>query len=561
MRGRFFLVGFAALWLSVVVLAQQAQELYQRGLSQEHASGRLDEAIVLYRQAAQAAGSDRALAARALMRAAGAYEKLGRQGDAATMYAEVVRMYPEQRVEVGLAQERLTALRRRAPADTANVRGGGLTNVSAVTPFVDRYCSRCHNASNRSGGLDFTSLDQRDVGRNTTQWEQVVRRLVARHDPPPGAPRPDDAAYRAVISRLQQSLDAAYATNHTLSGASRVDDAELAARLAKLVWNAGPDASLLEDARAGRLHEAAVLNRQVARLLRDSKSAALVSGFFTEWLSLDRIRRLQPDVVRFPGVDAELIAAMDSETRLFIEEQLREDHDPLELWTANYTYVNARLARHYGLADISGPDFRRITWPDGRRAGLLGQAGILAVWSMPGRTSPVQRGRFVLSRFLGVEAPSPPANVPAMAERPPSAATMRDRMRIHKINPSCANCHALFDPIGFALENFDAMGEWRTTDGGAPIDASGTFADGARFNGPAELRTRLTVYREAYYLSLTQHLLAYALNRGKAGQVYDYEMPTVRAIVRRAADTGYGWSTIFAGIAASTPFQMKNVVP
>lgn len=560
MRGRFFLVGLAALCLSVAVVAQQAQELYQRGLSQEHATGRLEEAIALYRQAAQAAGTDRALAVHALMRAAGAYEKLGRQADAAAVYAEVVRTYPEQRVDAGLAQERLAVLRRQAPLAVKG-RGGELGAVSAVTPFFDRYCSHCHNAANRSGGLDLASLDQRNVGRNTTEWEQVVRRLLARHDPPPGAPRPDAAMYRDVIARLQQSLDAAYATSHRANGAERIDDAEFAVRLARLMWNAGPDASLLEDARAGRLQEPAVVNAQVVRMLRDSRSAALVDGFFTEWLSLDRVRRIRPDVVRFPGVDAELIAAMDMETRLFIEDQLHEDRDPMELWTANYTYVNARLARHYGLMDVSGQDFRRVNWPDGRRAGLLGQAGVLAVWSMPGRTSPVQRGRFVLSRFLGVEAPSPPANVPALTERPPVAATMRDRMQAHKTNPSCANCHAMFDPIGFALENFDAIGGWRTTDGGVPIDASGTFADGTRFNGPAELRSRLMAYRDAYYMSVTQHLLAYALNRGKSGQVYDYEMPAVRAIARSAAANGYRWSTIFGGIATSTPFQMKNVVP
>ncbi|MEP7309649.1 MAG: DUF1588 domain-containing protein, partial [Acidobacteriota bacterium] len=179
------------------------------------------------------------------------------------------------------------------------------------------------------------------------------------------------------------------------------------------------------------------------------------------------------------------------------------------------------------------------------------------------RTSPTARGVFVLTRFLGMDAPDPPANVPALAEGPASqTGTLRDRMMSHKSNPSCANCHAMFDPLGFALENFDATGRWRTTDGGAPIDASGTFIDGTRFNGPAELRAGLLRYRAAYYTGVTQQLLAYALNRkGKTRRVYDYEMPAVRKILRDASTNGYRWSSILAGIGASAPFQMKNVVP
>ena len=253
---------------------------------------------------------------------------------------------------------------------------------------------------------------------------------------------------------------------------------------------------------------------------------------------------------------------MDTETRLFLESQLREDRDAVDIWTADYTYVNARLARYYGLSGITGLEFQRVRWPDGRRAGILGQAGILMALSTPVRTSPTTRGRFVLSRFLGVDPPNPPANVPALAERPPSPGAMRNRLQVHKINPSCASCHSMFDPLGLALENFDPAGAWRTMDGGAPIDASGTFVDGTRFDGPAGLRAELLKYRDAYYTSVTQQLLAYALHRhGSAGQVYDYEMPAVRRIVREAASTGHRWSSILAGIAASTPFQMKNLVP
>jgi hypothetical protein len=314
-----------------------------------------------------------------------------------------------------------------------------------------------------------------------------------------------------------------------------------------------------------------VLNRQVIRMLRDPKSVSLVDDFFAPWLSLDKLKTAQPDPSQYPRFDGALLQAMDTETRLFLHSQLRDDRDAVELWTANYTYVNERLGRHYGLSDglsdgrsvIRGQEFRRVTWPTTNRAGLLGQAGPLTALSVAARTSPTVRGLFVLTRFLGMDPPSPPANVPALAEPPANqGGTMRDRMMAHKSNPSCANCHAMFDPLGLALENFDATGGWRITDGGLPIDASGTFIDGTRFNGPAELRTGLLKYRDAYYMGVTQRLLAYALNRkGKAGRVYDYEMPAVRKIVREASVNGHRWSSILAGIGASAPFQMKNLVP
>lgn len=561
MRRHVLLVTLLAVFaLSVIVTTQQqARELYQRALSQENVAGNLDEAIALYRQSAQAAGGDRALAARALVRAGGASERLGRFADATQLYADAIRFYPEQRREIAAAQERLTALRRQGRLPTP-VRSGDVSAV--VAPVFDRYCVRCHDAATRAGGLDLATLDPANIARNTATWEHVLRRFVARREPPANAPRPADATYRTVIARLGGELDAVYATNRALTRTDRVDGNELAVRLARFIWNAEPDASLRADAANGRLHERAVLDRQVLRMLRDAKSAGLRDGFLAGWLSLDRIRQVKPDPSRFPGADAELLRSMDTEVRLFLQEQLRDDRDPMELWTANYSYVDPRLARHYGLAGVAGPDFRRITWPDDRRGGLLGQSGILTAWSMSARTSPTQRGRFVLSTFFGLEPPSPPANVPPMVENPPRGATLRDRLRVHKVNPSCASCHSMFDPIGLSLENFDGIGTWRTTDNGSPIDASGTFLDGTRFEGPAGLRAALRANRDAYYTGLTERLLAYALNRqGKARQVYDFEMSTVRAIVRRGEAEGYRWSTLIAGIAASAPFQTKNTVP
>jgi hypothetical protein len=459
-----------ALSASIGLAAQSAQELYQRGLVQEHANGDLQQAIALYADVARTAGRDRALAAKALRRMAGSLEKLGRNAEAADAYAELVRAYPEQRAEVAIAQGRLTVLRRAIRAGSAN---------RALLPV----------------------------------------------EPAPGA--------------------------------------ELAARLATFLWSGVPDASLLEAARRGDLHDPEKLHRQVLRMLRDPKSVALVDDFFAPWLSLDRLETARPDPSLYPHVDAELLQSMDTETRLFLHSQLRDDRDAVELWTADYTYVNERLGRHYGLSGISGKEFRRVAWPNANRAGLLGQAGPLTALSTASRTSPTVRGLYVLTRFLGMEAPSPPANVPPLAERPGNPeGTMRDRTMAHKVNPSCASCHSMFDPLGLALENFDATGAWRITDGGSPIDASGTFIDGTGFNGPAELRAGLMKYRDAYYSGVTQQLLAYALNRqGKAGRVYDYEMPAIRKVVRDASAHGYRWSSILAGLSASAPFQMKNLVP
>jgi hypothetical protein len=434
--------------------------------------------------------------------------------------------------------------------------------MARVASVLDRYCAHCHNASNQAVALDLGSVSARHIASNTAQWENVVRRLLARRDPPVGQPRPDENTYREMIARLQAALDAAYASARTLDREERANGVELATRLASFIWDASPDAPLLDVARQGQLDDPAILRRQVMRMLRDPKSASLVSRFFAGWLAFGKVRTAKVDASVNPQFDAELAQAMETETRLFIESQLRGDRDALELWTANYTYLNERLARHYGLAGITGQEFRRTSWPDTRRAGVLGQASILTGNSFPTRTSPTMRGRYVLVRFLGVDAPSPPANVPPLPEGPASAGTMRQRLSAHKVNPSCASCHAIFDPIGHALENFDAAGAWRTTDGSSAIDPSGTFVDGTRFSGPAGLRSGLLKYRDAYYATVTQQLLAFALNRtGKGGRLYDYEMPAVRTIVREAASSDHRWSAIITGIAASSPFQMKTIVP
>lgn len=552
--------------LSIVLAAQNAQALYQRGLVEEHSNGNLNEAIKLYSQAAKTAGKDRALAAKALVRLAGCEEKLGHQTEAAEAYAEVVRVYPEQRAEAAIGQDRLNQIRRSASPSARSLKDG--PDASVVTgPFFESYCNQCHNSVNKSGGLDLGSLKARSISENTSIWENVLRRLRARRDPPVNLPRPDDKAYRSVISKLEQALDIAYSAgspaNNPMALAERVTDLEWATRIAAFIWGTAPDASLLEDARNGGLRNPAVLNRQVIRMLRDPKSVSLVSSFLGPWLSIDQPNKNLIDPAAVPQADPELLQSMQTEARLFLESQLQEDHPVLELWTANYTYLNDRLARHYGISGVSGKAFQRVEWRDKNRAGLLGMAAPLAARSFASRTSPTMRGIYVMTRFLGIDPPAPPANVPALPGTPAARErSMRDRVIAHKVNASCANCHGGFDPLGLALENFDTLGQWRATDGGVPIDASGTFVDGTRFNGPAELRAGLLQYRDAYYTNVAQQLLAYALNRkGRTGRLYDYEMPSVRAIVRSAAAKDYRWSSIISGVVTSAPFQMKHLVP
>ena len=533
---------------------ETALELYQRALVQEQAAGNLPEAIQLYRQAAREAGSDRGLAARALIRAAGSYEKLG-QPAASELYTEIMRTYPEQREEVALAQSRLAALKRAPPqsARTNSARAGRTDVSAAFDPLFEMYCTACHSQNRRAAGLALDSLNTANVSENTAVWEKVLLRLRARRDPAPGARRPDEGVYQSAIATLELALDQSYPVNTSLNAADRVSDADLASRMAKFICNTTPDAALLDAVQRGTLRNPAVLEQQIRRMLRDAKANALVTGFFERWALWDSLEKAQ-------SVDDSLRRALANETRLFLQSQIREDHNALDLWTANYSFVNEQLARHYGIPGVSGSEFQRITFTDNRRAGILGQGSFLTISSQATRTSPVERGNMILRMFLGVAAPDPPPNVPPVKaddNRP-----MRSRMEEHRTNPACANCHATFEPIGIALENFNFTGQWRSTDGGAPIDSSGAFVDGTTFNGPAELRAGLLKYRDAYYSNIAQKLMGYALERqARTWSVYDYEKPSVRAIVREASANDYRWSSIILGIVKSTPFQMKTRVP
>jgi len=335
----------------------------------------------------------------------------------------------------------------------------------------------------------------------------------------------------------------------------RIGDLQLASRLSFFLWSSIPDEELLNLASQGRLKEPVVLERQVRRMLADPRSKALVDNFAGQWLYLRNLKTINPDFETFPDFDDNLRQAMKRETELFIDSIMREDKSVMDLLNANYTFLNERLARHYGIPGIYGTDFRRVTLKEDARRGLLGQASILTVTSYPTRTSPVQRGKWILTNVLGIPPNPPPPNIPALKERSDTGkpTTLRERMEEHRTNPTCAGCHRMMDPIGFSLENFDALGQWRTTDEGVKIDPSGTLFNGAKVDGPASLRQMLTSRPEVFVGVLIEKMLTYGLGRG----VQYYDMPAVRSVVRDAGHNDFRFSSIVLGIVKSAPFQMK----
>ncbi len=346
----------------------------------------------------------------------------------------------------------------------------------------------------------------------------------------------------------------------------RISDLELASRLSFFLWSSLPDEQLLDLAEQGKLHDREVLKQQVQRMLRDSRSKALVDNFAGQWLSLRSLRSMEPNTDIFPEFDEDLRAAFRGETELFIESVLREDRSVLDLLNADYTFVNERLARHYGIPNIYGSRYRRVKLTDEARMGLLGKGSILLVTSHPNRTSPVLRGKWVLENILGTPPPPPPPNVPDLQEtKDTESLPMRQRLEQHRANPACASCHARMDPLGFALENFDAIGKWRAAEtvlswngydiavNHNPIDTSGLLPDGTKFQGPVELREILLRHPEQFVTTVAEKLLTYALGRG----VEYYDQPAVRQIMREAVRNDYRWSAIILGIVESVPFQMR----
>ena len=336
-----------------------------------------------------------------------------------------------------------------------------------------------------------------------------------------------------------------------------IGDLELASRLSYFLWSAPPDEELLRVAAAGKLRERSVLEPEVKRMLADHRSGTLSSNFAVQWLNLKNLDDVLPEPYQFPNFDKNLAQSMQRETELLFDDVVRKDHDVLDLLTANYTFVNERLARHYGIPNVLGNRFRRVAITDENRRGLLGQASILTLTSTANRTAPVTRGKWVMQVLLGSPPPAPPPNVPALVEAADDASprSVRQRMEAHRKNPACASCHRVIDPIGFSLENFDPTGAWRNTDNGVKIDASGNLFDGTPLNGPVDLRNGILKHREAFLRAFAENLYAYGL-----GRIPDYrDLPQVRAIVARAENHDDRFSEYVLGIVESPAFRERSV--
>jgi hypothetical protein len=371
-----------------------------------------------------------------------------------------------------------------------------------------------------------------------------------------------DAGVRAALERVLLSPDFLFrieadAADVAPGAVYQVPDVALASRLSFFLWSSIPDDELLDVATQGRLREPAVLERQVRRMLSDARArTALVRNFFEEWLQTRNVWSLTPENTKFPWFDDNLRIAFVREIELFLDAQLKEDRSVVDLLTSNVTFLNEQLARHYGVTGVYGPHFRRVTLTDENRFGLLGKASVLAVTSYTTRTSPTIRGKWLLENILAAPIPPPPPNIPALeaSNKENKPLSVREMLEVHRKNPVCASCHARMDPLGFSLENFDAIGQWRTTEAGAPINASGVLQDGTKVDGPAALGRALVAQQELFVRAVTEKLLTYAIGR----PMEYYDAPAIRGIVRAAAADDYRWSSIIVNMVKSSPFQMRR---
>jgi Protein of unknown function (DUF1592)/Protein of unknown function (DUF1588)/Protein of unknown function (DUF1585)/Protein of unknown function (DUF1587)/Protein of unknown function (DUF1595)/Planctomycete cytochrome C len=374
-----------------------------------------------------------------------------------------------------------------------------------------------------------------------------------------------DDGIRVALERVLVSPDFLFRIEADPAGAApgsvyRISDVELASRLSFFLWSSIPDDTLLDLANRGKLHEPAILEQQVSRMFADPRArASLVENFFSDWLETRNVWLLNPDGTKFPWFDDNLRSAFVTETELFLDAQLKENNSVSDLLTSNATFLNEQLARHYGIPGVYGSHFRPVKLTDENRFGLLGKASVLAVTSYTTRTSPTIRGKWLLENILDAPPPAPPPNVPSLesSNKDGKPLSVRQMLEMHRANPVCASCHARMDPLGLSLENFDAIGQWRTTDAGHAIDASGVLLDGTKVDGPRELRQALLAQRTQFIKTVTEKLLTYALGRG----LEYYDAPTVRAIDRSAAASDYRWSSIILGIVKSPPFQMRTAGP
>jgi mono/diheme cytochrome c family protein len=472
----------------------------------------------------------------------------------------------EERSARTYEEARLDSARERAWVDPA-VSSVSITGPYDVAGPGDTPSRRRIFVCRPSGGSDEESCARKIL---TTLAHRAYRRPAAGADIEPllglyRSGRSEDGNFDAGI---QMALEGLLVSTEFLfrierdpanlppDTAYRVSDLELASRLSFFLWSSIPDDELLALAEQGKLREPAVLEQQVKRMLRDRRSKSLVDNFAGQWLFLRNVHGVNPNRDVFSEFDESLRQAFQQETYLFLETLFREDRPVLDLLRADFTFLNERLALHYGIPGIYGNKFRRVQLADESRRGLLGQGSILTITALANRTSPVMRGKWVLENLLAAPPPPPPPNIPALREKNSDGKvmTMRQQMEQHRASPACSVCHSRMDPIGFALENFDAVGKWRTTDAGSPIDPSGSLPDGFKFEGPTGLQKALLNRPELIVEAVTEKLLTYGL--GRTLEYYDY--PAIRGIARDAKAGEYRWSSIVLGIVKSTPFQMRR---
>ena len=438
------------------------------------------------------------------------------------------------------ASAKASARSRRSPQEIKADEDGCATKI--VTALSRRAFRRPVTKSEVARILEFYKTG-REKGTFDTGIQLALRRILAsptfvfrvEEDPP--------------TRRLRRAGGAdAPGTIH------RVSDVELASRLSFFLWSSIPDEQLLDLAARGQLSQPAVLEREVKRMIADRRSDAFVSNFAGQWLHLRNLKTITPNHDEFPDFDDTLREAFQREAELFFDSIMREDHNVLDLLTADYTFVNERLAKHYGVPYVYGSQFRRVTLTEDARRGLLGKGALLMVTSRADRTAPVLRGKWILENVLGTPPPPPLPNVgplPASSQEAPK--TLRARMEAHRASPTCAGCHKLMDPLGFALENFDGVGAWRTRESGVPLDASGVLADGTKVDGVVALRHALEARSDVFVRTLTEKLMIFAMGRG----LQHYDMPVVREIVRKAEKQNNRFSALIMGIVTSTPFQNR----
>jgi hypothetical protein len=455
------------------------------------------------------------------------------------------------------------------PAVASLVIGGPFTPAGAGETPSRRRIFICHPETERADDQArcaekiVSTLARRAFRRSVTGDD--VQSLLSFYE----SGRQDggfEAGIRAVLERVLADPEFLFRVerpSRTPSQAQHSDDLALASRLSFFLWSSIPDDELMDVAARGALKDRAVLQRQVRRMLADPRSSRFVENSLAQWLQVRSIRNVVPDTATFPEFDENLRESMLEETKLFLASQLREDRGVIDLVEANYTFVNERLARHYGVPNVYGQEFRRVTFNDGSRGGLLGQGSILTVTSYANRTSPVLRGKWLLENVLGTPPPPPPANVPSLKDdrQDGQVKSVRERLEQHRKNPVCATCHSVIDPLGFALENFDGIGRWRTRNEGStpyiaglPIDTSGQMADGTKLDGPTGLRRMLLDRKEQFVETVVEKVLTSALGR----EVVPSDMPAVRKIMRGAAPSDYHWSSVVLNIVESVPFQLGS---